>query len=132
MDERWKERVDGGRMANHTRHRFTGRTRVAAVVSLLLASVFLRVFPACFVEGQGLTPFKKVSEYIISLVLLGSAGFLYRRRTEIGQRVFRLMGTSILPTPSAIRSSGRSGKPSRAVPLQMTELAERLPKAGKR
>ncbi len=40
------------------------------VTSLLIASIFARIFPVCFVEGAGLTPFKKVSEYAIILISL--------------------------------------------------------------
>lgn len=38
--------------------------------SLLIASIFARVFPVCFIEGAGLTPFKKISEYAIILISL--------------------------------------------------------------
>ncbi len=45
----------------------------AVVASLGLVSIFYwQNFPVAFVEGQGLTPFKTVSEYIISLILLAS------------------------------------------------------------
>jgi PAS domain S-box-containing protein len=40
------------------------------ITSLTLVSIFLKYFPVCFVEGSGLTLFKKVSEYIISIILL--------------------------------------------------------------
>ena len=45
------------------------------VTALVLAAVFWwHVFPDCFLEGTGLTPFKKVSEYIICLILGGGTG----------------------------------------------------------
>ena len=41
----------------------------AAVTIFLMGSIFLwNIFPQCFVEDVGLTTFKKVSEYIISLI----------------------------------------------------------------
>jgi len=41
----------------------------ASATCLILLSIFLwNIFPVCFVEGFGLTPFKKISEYIISVV----------------------------------------------------------------
>ena len=44
----------------------------ALVTALVLGSVFYwHIFPTCFVEGIGLTPFKKISEYIISIILSG-------------------------------------------------------------
>ena len=42
------------------------------VAGLLTLSIFTRVFPVCFVEGVGLTPFKVVSEYLIILLGLGA------------------------------------------------------------
>ncbi len=43
------------------------------ITILLLATIFVwQTFPDCFREGQGLTTFKKSSEYIICLVLCGS------------------------------------------------------------
>jgi signal transduction histidine kinase len=70
-----------------------------SAVSLLLASIFYwGIFPACFIEGKGLTPFKIISEYIISLILLASAFLLYRRRTEFDRDVFRLLLAAIILT----------------------------------
>ncbi len=67
--------------------------------ALILASIFLwGVFPVCFVEGVGLTPFKKISEYVISLVLLGSVGMLLWRRTSFDATVLRLLIVSIVLT----------------------------------
>jgi len=69
----------------------------AAGASLLLLAVFGGWFPVCFIEGRGLTPFKKISEYVISLILVGSAAVLYRR-SELDRRVLRLMLASIALT----------------------------------
>src|SRR5574341_411330 len=52
----------------------------AAVTSLLFWSIFAGVFPDCFVEGRGLTPFKIISEYVIIAVFLASLGLLLRNR----------------------------------------------------
>jgi hypothetical protein len=63
---------------------------------LLLASVFYwKIFPTCFVEGIGLTPFKRISEYLISLMLLGSIAMLVRKRHEFDLDVLRLLIVSI-------------------------------------
>jgi class 3 adenylate cyclase len=68
-------------------------------VSLLMLSVFYwKIFPGCFVEGMGLTPFKKVSEYVISTLLLISAVFLIHYRDEFDETVFRLLIASIILT----------------------------------
>ncbi|MCE1195355.1 GGDEF domain-containing protein, partial [bacterium] len=39
-----------------------------AATALLVALIFAKIFPVCFVEGIGLTPFKKISEYAIILI----------------------------------------------------------------
>lgn len=52
------------------------------VTILLLTLIFLRVFPVCYVEGTGLTNFKKLSEYIIIIILASASVWLLRiRRT---------------------------------------------------
>jgi PAS domain S-box-containing protein len=62
----------------------------ALVTGIILASIFaFDLFPACFVEGRGLTPFKKASEYVICLILAGSMAVLFRRRKEFDPQVLR-------------------------------------------
>ncbi|MBM3157708.1 MAG: PAS domain S-box protein, partial [Chloroflexi bacterium] len=68
-------------------------------ISLLLASIFAwQVFPVCFVEGVGLTPFKKISEYVISAILLVAIYFLFLRRNKFDKNVLRLLAASIIMT----------------------------------
>ncbi|MGE5352146.1 MAG: MASE3 domain-containing protein [Acidobacteriota bacterium] len=48
---------------------------------LLLATIFYwKVFPDCYIEGLGLTRFKVLSEFIISLIFMLSAFSLLRKR----------------------------------------------------
>lgn len=63
------------------------------VISLLaLLSVFQwNIFPICFVDGQGLTPFKIYSEYIISLLLVASVLLLMHHKGQFHPRVYRLL-----------------------------------------
>jgi signal transduction histidine kinase len=68
---------------------------VAIVGAFLLSVFYWRIFPTCFVEGQGLTPFKVASEYVISLILLGAALLLWRRRERLERDVLRLLLASI-------------------------------------
>ena len=69
------------------------------ITALLLGAIFYwGVFPTCFVEGRGLTPFKKFSEYAICLVLLGSIVTLVRRREHLDPGVLRLLIASIALT----------------------------------
>ncbi len=71
------------------------------VTALVLASVSVRVFPLCFVEGSGLTPFKLVSEYVISVLLLAAIAHLFRHRERFTRHVFRLLIGSIVLTVGA-------------------------------
>ena len=73
----------------------------AIVFALLLGLIFGRSFPDCYVEGVGLTLFKKVSEYIISVILLASVYVLLRNRTEFAPDVLRWLVWSIVATIGA-------------------------------
>lgn len=73
---------------------------IAGTFSLVSLSIVALIFywgsfPDCFVEGQGLTSFKKASEYLISLILLGALGLLIRHRADLPKKVFVLIGGSI-------------------------------------
>ena len=62
---------------------FTGLT------TLVLLSIFTwHIFPDCFIEGDGLTAFKKVSEFIISGLFAVSIGLLIFRRHYFSRLVF--------------------------------------------
>lgn len=69
------------------------------IVSLLLLSIFYwKIFPSCFIEVSGLTPFKKNSEYIISLILAASIFFLLRKKEKFDRQVLQWLVISILLT----------------------------------
>ena len=71
---------------------FTG---IAAVTAVLIMSIFWwNIFPLCFVEGQGVTLFKKASEYVISALLALSIALLYGRPALIGQQERNLLAAS--------------------------------------
>ena len=67
-----------------------------AVTGLLTLSVFTGIFPDCFIEGAGLTTFKKVSEYVISFVLLAALLLIHRNRQKFAPDIARLLYTAIL------------------------------------
>ncbi|MFX0063499.1 MAG: MASE3 domain-containing protein [Candidatus Hermodarchaeota archaeon] len=67
-----------------------------SITILLVTSIFLRIFPDCYVENIGLTPFKIVSEYIIILILIGAIILLHRKKIEFDQAVFQLVVISIV------------------------------------
>jgi len=71
----------------------------ALATSILLVSIsYWNIFPVCFVEGSGLTPFKKISEYIISLILLVSIFLLLKKRREFDRGVLKWIIWSIILT----------------------------------
>ncbi|MGE5249468.1 MAG: MASE3 domain-containing protein, partial [Bacteroidota bacterium] len=71
------------------------RVQIAAylvIAALLVLSIFYwHVFPVAYVDGVGLTGFKRVSEYVISLFFLGSIGLLLWKRQEFDRGVLRLL-----------------------------------------
>lgn len=71
---------------------------LAATAILLLMILPLDIFPDCFRDGIGLTPFKKISEYAIALILTASLGLLFRHRDKFDVRVLRLLTLSVTAT----------------------------------
>lgn len=69
------------------------------VSSLLVATVFYwKVFPVCFIEGSGLTPFKIVSEYVICGMLSLAMYILRRNKDRVGPTIYRFIWWSIVCT----------------------------------
>jgi signal transduction histidine kinase len=65
---------------------------------LILASIFLGYFPDCLIEGSGLTQFKIISEYFISLILLASLFMLHKHKEEFNSDVYMLLSGVIIFT----------------------------------
>lgn len=77
-------------------HVFAG---YAVVLTALLLAIFRwSVFPTCYVEGAGLTLFKKGSEYVIVLLLAASAGLFVRKSRSFEPGILRLLIASIAVT----------------------------------
>lgn len=69
----------------------------AGVTGALLLSIFVfPVFPDCYVEGLGLTPFKVWSEYVIAVLLALGAVAVYRLRDVFSSRVAGHLVAAIL------------------------------------
>jgi signal transduction histidine kinase len=65
------------------------------VFALVVMSVlWWKIFPTCFIEGVGQTPFKIVSEYVIILILIGCITLLQKFRSHFDPKVFRLLSWS--------------------------------------
>ncbi|SNB44907.1 MASE3 domain-containing protein [Geobacter sp. DSM 9736] len=68
----------------------------AGVTAILLASIFAwDIFPVCFTEGQGLTTFKRTSEYLIALSLLGGLILIRRKKGEFDPQVAQLLNLAL-------------------------------------
>jgi len=61
-------------------------------------ATFTGVFPAAFVEGQGLTPFKVDMEYVVIAMTIGGAAGLYWNRSQIARDVAVLLWASMACT----------------------------------
>jgi PAS domain S-box-containing protein len=70
----------------------------ATTVVLVTAAFVPGLFPACYVEGSGLTLFKIASEYIICILLLGGIVLLWRNRNHFEDDIFWLVVASIVCT----------------------------------
>ena len=67
--------------------------------AIILGSIYhWNLFPACYIEGRGLTPFKIAAEYIISSILLMALILLYKNRPHFDAAVFLWIGVSIIAT----------------------------------
>ncbi|MBD3307044.1 PAS domain-containing protein [candidate division KSB3 bacterium] len=70
----------------------------AGICALILGTTFFGLFPDCYVEGVGLTPFKLISEYLITLILVITLVGLLRQKQEFDRHILRLMVASIVLT----------------------------------
>ena len=76
-------------------------TAYAVITAVLFAAIFSGNFPDCFIEGQGLTPFKIVSEYLIIAILLAAIGMLVRKRAHFDPHILRTLIGSIVSAIAA-------------------------------
>ena len=69
----------------------------AIITGILITSIFYwNIFPDCFIEGVGLTAFKKMSEYVISLILLSSIYLLLQKRSNFDKEVLYLLIVALM------------------------------------
>lgn len=57
---------------------------------------FVGIFPVCYVEGMGLTAFKKISEYIIIFIYALAIYQLYQNRWEFSQKILYAIRNTLL------------------------------------
>jgi len=77
-------------------------TKCFLLYTVILATALLMmafgIFPQCYIEGVGLTPFKKVSEYIIIGMLALSLYFFRKRKAYFDDEVAKYLTISIIIT----------------------------------
>ncbi|WP_321992722.1 MASE3 domain-containing protein [Marispirochaeta aestuarii] len=84
-----------------TKRRNYGPTFIGylAVTTLIMISIFpTNIFPVCFIEGSGQTPFKIVSEYVIVAILFVTLFVFRSRRGLFPPGLFRFFYWSIAAT----------------------------------
>lgn len=69
-----------------------------ATAALLYSILIGKNFPVCFIEGEGLTPFKVVSEYIIIAVLSVTLFVSYRFKSHFPEEIHRPFTMAIVWT----------------------------------
>lgn len=74
----------------------TSLVYITAVTFILLSIFHWKIFPASYVEGKGLTLFKIIGEYVISLLFLGSIFMLRRIKDKFDSRVYILLIHSLI------------------------------------
>ncbi len=74
----------------------------AGITTGLLMSIFYwRIFPTCYIEGYGLTPFKVGAEYFIVLALISTVIIIHKNRNLLDRKVYLLMVGAIAVTISS-------------------------------
>ncbi|SDU36212.1 PAS domain S-box-containing protein [Desulfobacula phenolica] len=72
------------------------------ITIVILTAVFsLKIFPDCYIEGIGLTPFKKTTEYIICIILICTSGLLYKKKKNFAPDIYVLFTGSLILTVCA-------------------------------
>ncbi|MBN1583353.1 MAG: hypothetical protein JXA89_21770 [Anaerolineae bacterium] len=75
-------------------HRLKSRWMFVAyslVTGTLWMTIWSDIFPTCYVDGIGLTWFKRISEYVIALILVAAIVAIVRHRSQFDGRVFQML-----------------------------------------
>ncbi len=67
-------------------------------VAGILAILYWEIFPVCYIDGTGLTVFKKASEYLICLILASALMVLRKKKSLLDPFVYRFIAVSIVLT----------------------------------
>jgi PAS domain S-box-containing protein len=66
-----------------------------AVTVVLAGAIFWGIFPSCYRDGLGMTPFKIFSEYAVSAILMAALGLLIQKRGAFDRGIFLLLSGSV-------------------------------------
>lgn len=66
--------------------------------SVIITIFFTDIFPVCFVEGEGQTVFKLISEYVIIALLGCSVIIVRKKRSLFDKTIYHLLIISIIMT----------------------------------
>lgn len=67
------------------------------VFALIIMSIFYwKFFPATYIEGGGLTAFKKNSEYIISIIFLISVGLIFWKKERFDSKMVSFLSFALI------------------------------------
>ncbi|QTA78269.1 Histidine kinase superfamily protein, MASE3 domain-containing [Desulfonema limicola] len=72
---------------------------LAAITALMCIAIFTGIFPDCYIEGSGLTLFKKASEILTAFMLIGSICCLWHFKDIFSPNVIKMM---IFSTTAAV------------------------------
>ncbi|AFA48671.1 sensor domain-containing diguanylate cyclase [Acetobacterium woodii] len=73
-------------------------TYFIATIAIVLSIFYWKIFPICFIVGEGQTKFKIISEYIISFILLISLTLSYINRKRFDKTLYKYVVFSIIFT----------------------------------
>jgi diguanylate cyclase (GGDEF)-like protein len=69
------------------------------ITAAILSSILVfEIFPDCYIEGSGLTPFKIISEYIISSILIIAMVFIWQKRRDFNKRQYLYLNIALITT----------------------------------
>ncbi|MFC1844525.1 MASE3 domain-containing protein [Thermodesulfobacteriota bacterium] len=69
----------------------------ASITFLFIGAIFVwDIFPACYIDGFGLTPFKRYSEYLISAFLFAAIIGLLKKKEEFEPYIIKLIVASLV------------------------------------
>lgn len=71
---------------------------ISITAFVLLAVFYWDIFPDCYLEGRGLTPFQRISEYLVAGTLFSALFAFVKFRQQFDSHVFRQIVLSIVFT----------------------------------